>query len=56
MNPMRPTIVTGGLAVFAFCLLAGCSDKGDSISATEQASEKAGIDPPGIAETRAIAE
>ena len=37
-------------------LLAGCNKKGDAISAAEQADKKAGINPPGIEETKAIAE
>lgn len=34
----------------------GCDKKGDAISAAEQADKKEGINPPGIEETKAIAE
>lgn len=44
-----------GCAV-VIALLAGCANKGDAISAADKADKLAGIDVPGIEETKAIAE
>jgi len=61
MNRIGCALVDLGLAgLLAISLLAGCNDRQDTISAAEKAAEQAGettgIDAPGIAETRAIAE
>lgn len=51
------TVRNAGLAgILAVVLIAGCNDRSDTITVAEQAEEKAGIDAPGIAETRKIAE
>ena len=53
----KRTLITGALTVaIATTLLIGCHKKGDAISAADQSDEKAGINPPGIEETKAIAE
>jgi hypothetical protein len=57
MNRIGSSIFNVGLtAVSTLGLFAGCDDRGDAISAAEQADRNAGIDAPAIAETRAIAE
>jgi len=45
-----------GIGVVVGLLLSGCTKKGDPISAADTADKQKGIKPPGIAETRAIAE
>ncbi len=57
MNSSRRILFIGVLcSAIAVALLAGCKKKNDPISAADQADKKAGIDAPGIAETKAIAE
>ena len=57
MKTNTHTLITGALALAAVTtLLIGCNKKGDAISAADQSDKKAGINPPGIEETKAIAE
>lgn len=44
------------VSLFSLALLAGCDNKGDAISVADKADKQAGIEAPGIEETKAIAE
>ena len=57
MNIARPKHVIGGLcSAIVVALLAGCDKKADPIVAASEADSKVGIEAPGIAQTKAIAE
>ena len=57
MKTNTHTLITGALALAAVTtLLIGCNKKGDAISAADQSDKKAGMNTPGIEETKAIAE
>ena len=56
MKSFRTFEKLAAASVFAVVLLAGCGKKDDPVSAADQADKQAGVDAPGIEETKAIAE
>ena len=56
MKSFRTFEKLAAASVFAVVLLAGCGKKDDPVSAADQADKRAGVEAPGIEQTKAIAE